>query len=456
MSDDAWRLSAAALAAAYAAGATTPDAVLEACLDRLAAVNPLLNAVVTVDAAGARAAAAASTARWRARTPLGPLDGVPMTVKDNLFAAGLRATWGSRLFADHVAPVDDTPVARLRAAGAVILGKTNTPELSLAGFTDNPVFGPTANPWAPDRSPGGSSGGAVAAVAAGIGPIALATDAGGSLRRPAGHAGVATLKPGLGRVPRRHGFPPLAADFQVIGPIARTVADLRAVFETIADPALPAPARRPRLRLRAVGACGDAPVDAEVSALFDAALGRIAALGHAVEHTPAAWDPDEVGALFATLSSAGVARVVAAHPGWEERVTAPIRAQAEAGLSLSAADYLRALDRVAALRAALQDWVGEVDAVLTPSAAVLPWPRARAFPGTVAGRAAGPRAAAIFSTVVNLAGLPAVVIPCGRTQAGLPAGLQIIGRSGSEHALLDLAGEIEAAMPWPRLAPCAA
>lgn len=274
MSDDAWRLSAAALAAAYAAGATTPDAVLEACLDRLAAVNPLLNAVVTVDAAGARAAAAASTARWRARTPLGPLDGVPMTVKDNLFAAGLRATWGSRLFADHVAPVDDTPVARLRAAGAVILGKTNTPELSLAGFTDNPVFGPTANPWAPDRSPGGSSGGAVAAVAAGIGPIALATDAGGSLRRPAGHAGVATLKPGLGRVPRRHGFPPLAADFQVIGPIARTVADLRAVFETIADPALPAPARRPRLRLRAVGACGDAPVDAEVSALFDAALDR--------------------------------------------------------------------------------------------------------------------------------------------------------------------------------------
>lgn len=450
-----WQLTAAELTALYATGAVTPEAVLEACLAQRAAVHPLLNAVVTLDVEGARAAASASTARWRAGRPRGALDGVPVTVKDNLFVAGLRATWGSRLFADHVAPVDDIPVARLRAAGAVILGKTNTPELSLAGFTDNPVFGATGNPWAPDRSPGGSSGGAVAAVAAGIGPLALATDAGGSLRRPAGHAGVATLKPGLGRVPRRHGFPPLAADFQVIGPIARSVADLRAVFDVIADPALPAAPREGRLRLRAVAGCGEAPVAAEVARLFADAVARVASLGHHITEAEAAWDPDEVGALFATLSSAGVARVVTAHEGWQERVTPPIRAQAEAGLALSAADYVRALDRVAALRAALGDWVGEVDAVLTPSAAVLPWPRDRAFPDTIDGRAAGPRAAAIFSTVVNLAGLPAVVIPCGLSQEGLPAGMQIIGKPGSEHALLALAAEIEAAFPWQRLAPLA-
>lgn len=453
MSGEPWRLSAAALSAGYASGEITPEAVLSACLARLASVNPRLNAVVTLDTEGAHAAAELSGARWRAGTPLSPLDGVPLTVKDNLFVAGLRTTWGSRLFADYVAPCDDIPVARLRRSGAVILGKTNTPELSLAGFTDNPVFGPTANPWAPDRSPGGSSGGAVTAVAAGIAPIALATDAGGSLRRPAGHAGVATLKPGLGRVPRRHGFPPLAADFQVIGPIARTVADLRTVFDIIGDPAPPIAPWPKRLRLRAVSACGDAPIDPEVIAVFAAAASRITDLGHAVEPAQAPWDPDEVGALFATLSAAGVARVVAGHPGWKERVTAPIRVQAERGLSLSAADYLRTLDRVMELRASLVDWMGESHAVLTPSAAVLPWPRSQAYPETIGGRPAGPRAAALFSTVVNLAGLPAVVIPSGLSAASLPAGLQIIGPVGSEHALLDLAAAIESAEPWPPLAP---
>jgi aspartyl-tRNA(Asn)/glutamyl-tRNA(Gln) amidotransferase subunit A len=453
MSASPWRLTTAELHAAFAAGETTPGAALDACLERLAAVNPLLNAVVTLDEAGARAAAAESTARWQAGTPRGALDGVPLTVKDNLFVGGMRATWGSRLYAEHVAPRDDIPVARLRAAGAVIIGKTNTPELALAGFTDNPVFGSTGNPWAPDLSPGGSSGGAVAAVAAGIGPLALATDAGGSLRRPAGHAGVATIKPGIGRVPRRHGFPPLAQDFQVIGPIARCVADLRAAFEVLADPALPFPAWPSRLRLRAVEGCGDAPVDPAVRAVFAAALAGIAALGHEVETVAAPWDPDEVGALFATLAAAGVARVVAAHPGWAKRVTPAIRSQAEAGLALTAADYVRATDRVASLRAELVDWVRAGHAVLTPSSAIMPWPRDKAFPPVVDGRPAGPRAGAIFSTVVNLAGLPAVVIPAGCAASGLPVGLQIIGPPGSETALLDLAAVVEAARPWRRLAP---
>jgi aspartyl-tRNA(Asn)/glutamyl-tRNA(Gln) amidotransferase subunit A len=265
--DPAWALDAADLVAAYRAGRLDPVSALEACLARIEAANPALNAIVTLDRPGARAAAEASAARWQAGAPLGPFDGVPVTVKDNLFVGGLRATWGSRLHDRHIAPRDDIPVARLRAAGAVILGKTNTPELALAGFTDNPLFGSTGNPWAPDRQPGGSSGGAVAAVAAGMGPIALATDAGGSLRRPAGHAGVATIKPTPGRVPRRWGFPPLAADFQVIGPIARSVRDLRCALAMIGDarPVPPAPAR---LRILAVRRCGEAPVDPGVLAAF--------------------------------------------------------------------------------------------------------------------------------------------------------------------------------------------
>jgi aspartyl-tRNA(Asn)/glutamyl-tRNA(Gln) amidotransferase subunit A len=451
MAEPGWALDAADLAAAYRTGELTPVQALEACLARAEAVTPALNAVVTFDRAGAAAAAADSAARWRAGAPRGPLDGVPVTVKDNLFVGGLRATWGSRLFADHVAPRDDIPVARLRAAGAVILGKTNTPEFALSGFTDNPVFGSTGNPWAPDLQPGGSSGGAVAAVAGGIGPVALATDAGGSLRRPAGHAGVATVKPTTGLVPRRWGFPPLAADFQVIGPIARSVRDLRATLDVIAAPRPAAPAPR-RLRIRAVPDCAGAPVDPGIRAAFADALQTLAELGHAIEEVAAPWDPEEVTALFGTLASAGVARVVTRHPGWEDLVTPGIRAQAEAGLRLSAPDYVAALDRVAVLRAELTDWIGACDVLATPSSAVLPWPRAQPFPGTVDGRPAGPRAAAIYSTAVNLAGLPAVVVPSGPV-GGLPTGLQLVGAPFTEALLLDLAARYEALRPWRRLAP---
>ncbi|MEJ1939193.1 amidase, partial [Nostoc sp. NIES-2111] len=195
-----------------------------------------VNAFVTLDVPGAQKAAAESAARWKAGKQIGLLDGVPVSVKDNLFVGGLRATWGSRLFADYVAPRDDLAVVALRNAGAVILGKTNTPELALGGSTSNLQFGSTGNPWDRRLSPGGSSGGAAAGLAAGCGPLAIGTDAGGSIRRPAGHTGIAGLKPGVGRVPRRYGFPALAYDLQVVGPMARSVAVLRGLFDLIATP----------------------------------------------------------------------------------------------------------------------------------------------------------------------------------------------------------------------------
>lgn len=393
----------------------------------------------------------------RAGQPLGPLDGVPASVKDNLFVGGLRATWGSLLFADVVAPRDDLAIAKLRAAGAVILGKTNTPELALSGYTDNRVFGPTGNPWAPDLSPGGSSGGAVAAVGSGCGPLALATDAGGSIRRPAGHAGVAGLKPGLGRVPRRYGFSALTHDLQVIGPIARSVADLRALFSVIAAPAPARPTEGRRLRIGTFGTIGSTPVAPEVTAAFAASCAVLRDLGHHVEEIAPLWGADEVGALFGALASVGVARVVAGIAGWQERVTPAIRQQSEAGAKRLAADYVTDLDRLAAFRFALQDAVAGFDAVATPSSPALPWPRTEPYPKTIAGREAGPRDAAVFATAVNLAGLPAIVVPAPVSglppAAGLPVGLQLIGPMLSEERLMDLAAAFEAASPWPRLAP---
>ena len=185
-------------------------------------------------AAGARAAARASETRRHEGSARGPLDGVPLTVKDNINVRGLRTTWGSRLYADFIPTVDELPVARARAAGMVILGKTNVPEFTLSGYTDNLLFGATRNPWDVRLTPGGSSGGAVAAIAAGLGPLALGTDGGGSIRRPASHTGVVGLKPSRGRVARSDGLPQILLDFEVVGPMARTTRDVVLMMAVIA------------------------------------------------------------------------------------------------------------------------------------------------------------------------------------------------------------------------------
>ena len=231
-----WRLPAAELSDGYQRARFDPVDVLDAVLARIDTVNERLNAIVTLDVDGARAQARASAARWREGAALSPLDGVPISIKDNLHVQGLRTTWGSRLYADCIAAADELPVARVREAGMVILGKTNVPEFTLTGYTDNTLFGPTRNPWNLDLTPGGSSGGAVAAVASGMGPLALGTDGGGSARRPASHTGLVGLKPSRGRVARADGLPAILFDFEVVAPIARTTLDVEMLMRVIARP----------------------------------------------------------------------------------------------------------------------------------------------------------------------------------------------------------------------------
>jgi aspartyl-tRNA(Asn)/glutamyl-tRNA(Gln) amidotransferase subunit A len=228
-----WSLNAVELSPAYANG-LSPRSAIDATLARIRDVNPKLNAIVTLDEAGAVDAAEASGRRWKDGRPLGTLDGVPVTIKDNILVAGLRATWGSRLYENFVPDEDELPVRRLREAGVVILGKTNVPEFTVHGFTHNAVFGTTGNPWDPALTPGGSSGGAVAAVASGMGALAFGTDGGGSIRRPAAHAGLIGFKPSRDTVRRGKGFPAILHDFEVIGPIARCVDDIVSSMEVIA------------------------------------------------------------------------------------------------------------------------------------------------------------------------------------------------------------------------------
>ena len=457
-----WQRPATTLTAGFSAGGPDPVDVLDAVLARREAVDGTLNAVCTLDADGARAAAEASAARWRAGSPLSPIDGVPVTIKDNIPVAGMRSTWGSLLYADNVPALDELPVARLRAAGAVIVGKTNVPEFTLQGYTDNRVFGLTRNPWNPALTPGGSSGGAVAAVAAGIGPVAIGTDGGGSIRRPASHVGLVGLKPGTGRVARIDGFPALLHDFEVIGPIARCVDDLIA-FMTImsdADPRDPlsapyagrpfeVPGDAPASRIRFVPRLGESPVDPSIRASVATAARRLAALGHSVDEDTGFDLADGVNQVaWPVISQTGLAWLMTQHAGQEALLSEPLKQMLVNARTLTAAQYLGALDEVARLRRRFAELFETTDIVMTPTTAALPWSSTEVYPSVIDDREAGPRAHAVFTAFVNAAGLPAITIPADPSPEGLPIGFQLIGRPGADGMLCAIARQFEAAHPW--------
>ncbi len=454
--DAPWRRGVAGLAADFRAGRTDPVAALDACLDRIARLDPALNTMVATGAEAARAAARDSAARFRAGMPLSRLDGVPMTVKDNLLMRGLPATWGSRAYADFRPAADEAPVARLRAAGAVLVGKTNVPELTLEGYTANLLHGTTRNPWDLALTPGGSSGGAAAGVAAGLVPAALGTDGGGSIRRPASHTGLVGFKPSAGRVARAGGFPETLHDFETVGTLTRGVADAALLDAVLADVA-PGPAPAPRaLRILYVPRFGDAPLDPEVAEACDAAARGLAAAGHAVETGPVFFDRAAVDDIWRVVGRAGVARVARLTGGrLAAEGGATIRAMAEEGAALSGADYADALAALAAFRREVARVFERCDAVFLPSAAALPWRAEEAYPPVIDGREVGPRGHAVYTGWVNGAGLPAIALPLGLSSDGLPIGGQFVGRFGADLDLLAFGAAFEAsrpAPPWPPFA----
>ena len=400
------------------------------------------------------------------RVRLSKVDGVPYTVKDNLFVAALPATWGSKLFENHIPQSDEIAVERMKAAGAILLGKTNTPEFALGSHTDNLVFGRTLNPWNIEVTTGGSSGGGAVATATQMAPLALGTDAGGSARTPASHNGVFGLRPSTGALPRQGGFPPLAHDFQVVGLIAKTAQDLELFFGCVsgADPRDPASAswnsvRRARfqqaIRVSWSDRCGDSPVDPQVRETVADVAENLKLLGCDVRREAIPMDPAALSELWTILSSVGVARVASREPDWESKVTPEVAASIRKGLAISGVDYLRAVDEVRAFRATTRDGWSRRDLFLTPTSAALPWPWKNGFPGKIDGKDCGPRAPSVFSTWVNAADLPALSIPAGMSREGLPIGVQLVGPYGCDEAILDLtlrysaAFDIQREPPWP-------
>ncbi|GAA3534697.1 amidase [Zobellella aerophila] len=459
-----WRLGAAELAAAFAAGTLTPLEVWQACDARIRALNPELNALIARNPQ-AEADASASTLRWRQGRPLSPLDGVPMTIKDNLNVAGLATTWGNRAFADRLAVDDELSVTRCRRAGLVILGKTNVPEFTLEGYTDNPLFGVTRNPWNTALTPGGSSGGGVASVAAGFAPLAIGTDGGGSIRRPASHTGLVGFKPSIGAVARVNSLPQVMLDFEVIGPIARSVADAAALFNIMAGAdrrdrkslrvsqgTVDCRAHPERLRILYVPRFGSQPLDPQIAASVAGAAAVLRSLGHEVREGELPFSLDFVDAFWPMLGAVAVAALFERYPEAEPVAAEKFRTQAARGRDIGAAAYLNALDDIDTFRRQVGEAFERVDVIMTPSAAALPWPAEQGYPTEIDGQAVGPRGHAIYTGWVNACGHPAINLPSAPAGQGLPIGFQLVGNFGDDELLFRLAAEYEAAQAgwqWP-------
>ena len=455
-----WRLSATELARRYRDGSLTPTAVAQACLARLEAVNPRINAVIARRDPEFLKEAAASTSRHARGAALSPLDGIPLSVKDSLYTADQPTTWGCPALRAHATGQDELSVGRARAAGALIIGKTNVPEFALEGYTGNPIFGVTRNPWNTALTPGGSSGGAVASVAAGITPLAIGQDGGGSIRRPASHTGLVGLKPSLSAVPREHVLPSLLLDFEVIGPLARTVADARLLFGVMRGPAAvdrsslaaaqaassaPAPGS---LRILYVERFGHAPLDPQIAASVGEAVRRLGALGHSVRTGALPLNLDFFAEAWPQIGQIGLAQLFDRQPGWAAQASFKYLDMADKGRTLPAARLWQILEQVKQLRRDSVALFADTDVIVLPSAAALPWNAEDAYPSHIDGQEVGPRGHAVYTGWVNAAGLPGLALPCAPSREGLPIGMQLVGRYGSDDLLLALGEAYESAHPW--------
>jgi aspartyl-tRNA(Asn)/glutamyl-tRNA(Gln) amidotransferase subunit A len=435
------------MAASLVAGEASAEELTANALETIERLNPSVNAFVHVDAAAAFATARAADHRRQTAQRLGALDGIPLGVKDNIYVAGMPATWGSRRWLGFRPDHGDLSVERLRQQGGIILGKTNTPELAMSFYTDNAVFGLTRNPHNLSLTPGGSSGGSAAAVASGMVPFALGTDAGGSIRTPASLTGLFGMRPTNGRIPRAFGFDPLALDFQAIGLLTRTLADLRLVYSAVSGPdlrdpasfAVPSTEAPTPIRVGWFSHVGEELVDDVVVERVNRAARWLSGSGCTVEEMAAPYDVQAVRAVWGTLTTVGVALAVDAAPNTGEALTDAIQSMAEVGRGVSAADYGKAWIDLQALRREISVAWGDNDVLLLPTSPTAAWAADESAPSIIGGRNAAPNAVSTYTTWVNAAGLPALNVPAGTYPDGRPIGVQLVARAGQEESLFRVA-----------------
>ncbi|ALU38606.1 amidase [Kocuria flava] len=460
-------LTALELLEGYRSGSLSPVDAARAALQAVDDLDGTVNAFVSVDGEQALQAAEASEKRWRAGKPLGPGDGVPTSVKDIFYTRGRPTLRGTRLIdADRPWEEDAPCVARLRETGAVLLGKTTTPEFAWKGVTDSLRHGSTGNPWNAELTSGGSSGGSATAVGTGMGPWSVGTDGGGSVRIPAAFTGTVALKPTYGLVPM---FP--ASPFGTLahaGPMTRTVADAALLLDVVTGfdsrdwSALPTPTGSfldgledgvRGLRIAFSPTLGFGRNDPEVDRLVRAAAGAFEELGAAVEEVdPGIEDPVEA---FHVLWFAGAAKVLEGYgPGAMDRVDPGLRRGIEELGEISASDFLDATAVRTALGVTMGRFHETYDLLLTPTLPIPAFPRGRDVPEGWHSR--DWTSWTPYTYPFNMTQQPAVSVPCGFTEAGLPAGLQVVGPRHADRTVLRAAQAYEQAVDWGTRRPARA
>ncbi|TPG59750.1 amidase [Roseomonas nepalensis] len=469
-------LTAAQAGALIRRRALSPVEYAEAVLAAAERAQPRLNAFVTITRERALAEARAAEAAVMAGAPLGPLHGIPVSIKDQVDTAGIRTTHGSAIFADNVPARDDILVTRLRAAGAVLIGKTRLPEFGHKGLTDGPSFGATPNPWDPSRTSGGSSGGAAAALAVGLGPIALGTDGAGSIRIPAACCGVVGLKPTLGAVPWES-----AADafgnYTYAGPMARSVTDAALMLQAIAGPSPQDPWSLGRtglatlspgllgedlsgLRVGFIERAANPRLDRDMEANTRASLDALAALGAAVEPVTEAIDWIELPGRMMYQGNYAVS--MAKHlPEWRGRMDPALLAFVERGGAFTLAEFRQAQYARTRLFRAVQALFERYDVLVSPTLTRTALPidfDAANDEVEVEGERCGitRQGWSAYVYPFNLTGHPALTVPSGVARDGLPTAVQIVGRWGADLDVLRLGALLESARPWSGRRPPAA
>jgi aspartyl-tRNA(Asn)/glutamyl-tRNA(Gln) amidotransferase subunit A len=461
------RTTVAELAADVTARRTSARELVTAALERIDAVNPQVNAFVTVDGEAALAAAAALDERVAAGEGVGPLAGIPIGVKDLEDSAGLPTSLGSALYAGGPPATADSPlVERLKAAGCIVVGKTNTPEMGFKGDTINPAFGGTGNPWNLARSAGGSSGGSAAAIAAGMVPLCTGSDGGGSIRIPSALCGLSGLKPSLGRVPMGGPVPPSWSDLSTRGPMARTIRDVALALDVSIGPdptdqrSLPMPDSSWSRSLedvsppRKIGwspTLGYAQVDSEVRAICEAAMARLAELGTEIVLVDPVFDADPAPAwarLAMTSSLRGVDHLRGT-PDWDRLDPEHVAMMDAFGAPTTGLELLAAVDDCHRLNLRLVELFHQVPLVCTPTVG--------GQTGPVGGQGSIDGAATpfwvSFTYPFNMTRSPAGTVCAGFTADGMPVGLQVVGPQHADVAVLRGLAALEDALALDPVAP---
>jgi aspartyl-tRNA(Asn)/glutamyl-tRNA(Gln) amidotransferase subunit A len=447
----------------------SPAEVVKDVLDRIQDLNSRLNAYVYVNPDEVQRKAKEAEHEIMHGRYRGPLHGIPIALKDNILTARIPTTAGSKILKDFVPTFDASVVRRLRSAGAILIGKTNLSEFAYGATTNNVHFGPTLNPWDTQRTPGGSSGGSAAAVAACMASASLGTDTGGSIRIPSALCGIVGLKPTFGRV-SRYGVVPLAASFDHVGPIARRVADIAIILRSIAGydsrdeasirkpvPNYPQSLKkrlgRPRLGLPKQYYFED--LDQEVRSAIEAAAQCFQKLGALLQEVslPHAAESSEPSTQAAFAEATSYHQLSGYFPNLSEEYGQDVRERLEIGAKVLAIDYLKAFEIRRLLRNDFKEAFASVDAILAPTVPI-PAPRTREKFVEINSHREPVRSALIrLNRPQNVTGLPAITVPCGFTRTGLPIGIQIIGRAFDETTVLRLAHAYEEATQWHFLRP---